>query len=297
MGLSKVNDLQKTVSAVSCSVAITLDDIINGNVTSTGKYFIGLQTLYNQIGNMQGNLSFIDSTLTSIVPTGTVGLETITRSNAAKSAINLIPTGTLAGKVPAYNYGTPFTTSGAPVTLPSKMPDDLGSTNIVDSNSVIYVAYNGISTIQNIVYQVIDGAQSVKNTISSGFSTALTQAKNVLKGISGTLVSGDKQYYDIFSQVSPMFPIMNTGITGVYAGLIGLASLGMLGALLLLICNFYKCRYLLYLVCVILVFIGIISFFLSIILSALIPVFYFTCDAITYAFSSGSNFNGNSFII
>ena len=76
------------MSAVSCSVAITLDDLINGNVTSTGKYFLGLQTLYSKIGIMQGNLSFIDSTLTSIVPTGTVGLETITRSNAAKSAIN-----------------------------------------------------------------------------------------------------------------------------------------------------------------------------------------------------------------
>lgn len=127
-------------------------------MTSTGKYFIGLQTLYNQIGNMQGNLSFIDSTLTSIVPTGTVGSATITTSNAAKSAINVIPTGSAGGKVPAYNYRKPFSSSSALLTLPSKMPDDLGSTNILDSNSVIYVAFNGISTIQNIVYQVIDGA-------------------------------------------------------------------------------------------------------------------------------------------
>jgi hypothetical protein len=268
-------------------------------VTSTGKYFVGLQTLYNQIGNMQNNLTFIDTTLTSIIPggTGTVGGATIGASSVAKSGIDAIPTGTAAGKVPAYNYGTPFTTPSALQTLPSKMPNDLGSTNIADANSVIYVAYNGISTIQSIVNQVIGGAQGVKNTISSGFSNALNQAKKVLGGVSGTLVSGDKQYYDIFSQVSTMFPLMNTGITGVYAGLIGLASLGMLAALLLLICNFYKCRYLLYFVCIILVFIGIISFFLSIIISALIPVFYFTCDAITYAFSSGPNFNGNIFII
>jgi hypothetical protein len=266
-------------------------------VTSTGKYFVGLQTLYNQIGNMQNNLTFIDTTLSSIVPTGAVGGATIGASSAAKSGIDFIPTGTAGGKVPAYNYRTPFTTPGAPLTLPSKMPDDLGSTNNADANSVIYVAYNGISTIQNIVNQVIGGAQGVKDTIASGFGTALNQTKKVLKGVSGTLVSGDKQYYDTFSQVSPMFPIMNTGITGVYAGLIGLASLGMLAALLLLVCNFYKCRYLLYFVCIILVFIGIISFFLSIIISALIPVFYFTCDAITYAFSSGPNFNGNIFII
>ncbi len=85
-------------------------------MTSTGKYFIGLQTLYNQIGNMQGNLSFIDSTLISIVPTGTVGLATITTSNAAKSAIDVIPTGSVGGKVPAYNYGKPFNSLGATVT-------------------------------------------------------------------------------------------------------------------------------------------------------------------------------------
>jgi len=93
---------------------------------------------------------------------------------AAKSAIDAIPTGTAAGKFPAYNYGTPFNMSGAPQTLASKMPDDLGSTNNADANSVIYVAYNGISTIQSIVNQVIGGAQRVKDTIASGFSSVLT---------------------------------------------------------------------------------------------------------------------------
>ena len=298
MGLSKVNDLQKTVSAVSCSVAITLDDLINGNVTSTGKYFLGLQTLYSKIGIMQGNLSFIDSTLTSIVPTGTVGLETITRSNAAKSAIDVIPTGSAGGKVTAYNYGTPFDAPMASQTLPSKMPDDLGSTNIIDSNSVIYVAYNGISTIQSIVNQVTSGAQSVKDTIASGLSsTTLTSAKKAIKGVSNSLVSGDKQYYDTFSKISPMFPTINTAYISVYTAFIGLASVGMLAGLFLLICKCYKCRFILYLVCSIFLFIGFISFLLSISISASIPALYFTCDAITYAFSSGSNFNGNNLII
>jgi hypothetical protein len=146
-------------------------------VTSTGKYFVGLHTLYNQIGNIQGNLTFIDTTLTSIVPTGAVGSATITESNSAKSAIDQIPTGSAGGKVPAFNYGTPFTTASAPLTLPSRMPNDLGSTNMADSNSVIFLAYDGISTIQSIVNQVTSGAQSVKDTISGGFTNALTSAK------------------------------------------------------------------------------------------------------------------------
>jgi hypothetical protein len=216
---------------------------------------------------------------------------------AAKSAIDAIPTGTAAGKVPAYNYGIPFTTPSAPQTLASKMPDDLGSTNNADANSVIYVAYNGISTIQSIVNQVIGGAQSVKDTIASGFSSTLTTAKKAVKGVSNSLVSGDKQYYDTFSQISLMFPTINTANMGVYAGFIGLASLGMLAGLCLLICKCYKCRFILYLVCSIFLFIGFIIFLLTISISASIPALYFTCDAITYGFSSGSNFNGKNSII
>lgn len=38
IGLSKSKDLQTTIESVGCSVSVTLDDVINGNVTSTGKF-------------------------------------------------------------------------------------------------------------------------------------------------------------------------------------------------------------------------------------------------------------------
>jgi hypothetical protein len=49
IGLSKSKDIQTTIEAVGCSVSITLDDIINGNVTETGKFFVGIRTLSNKI--------------------------------------------------------------------------------------------------------------------------------------------------------------------------------------------------------------------------------------------------------
>jgi hypothetical protein len=291
VGLSKVKDLQTTISAVGCSVAITLDDIINGNISTNGKYFVGIQTLYNQIGNIQNNLTNIDTTLTSIVPTGAVAMATTAAWTAAKTAIDQLPTGTAAGKYAAYNYKTPFDSAAATLTLPSKMPNDLGSTNAADSSSAIYIAYNGLIAIQDVINQVTGGAQGVKTTIASGFSTALTSAKKILKDVSDTLVSGDKKYYSTYSSISPNFPTINTAVTGIYAGLIGLSAVAMLAALFLLICNVYGCRYLLYFVCVIFVLIGFISFFLSILVSTIIPIFYWTCDALTFAFSSGVNFN------
>jgi hypothetical protein len=86
---------------------------------------------------------------------------------------------------------------------------------------------------------------------------------------------------------------MNTAITGIYAGLIGLASLAMLATLLLIICNLYKCRYLLYFVCFLLVIVGLVSFLLATIMSIIIPLVYFTCDIVTFSIGSAANFNSN----
>lgn len=129
------------------------------------------------------------------------------------------------------------------------------------------------------------------------FTTALDQAKTILKEVVGKLESGDKMYYDIYSQVTPHFSIMTTSITGIYGGLIGIACLGMLATLLLLICNLYKCRFLLYFTCCILILVGIISLFLVTIISTLIPILYFGCDFTTYSFSNAANFNSILYFI
>lgn len=73
--------------------------------------------------------------------------------------------------------------------------------------------------------------------------------------------------------------------------------MGILATLLLIICNMYKCRLLLYFVCVVLVVVGIICFFLCIIVSALIPVVYFSCDFLTFSLTNANNFNSNYYSI
>lgn len=91
--------------------------------------------------------------------------------------------------------------------------------------------------------------------------------------------------------MTPYFPVMGQAVTGIYAGLVALSSVAMLATLMLLICNIYKCRYILYLTCLIFVIIGVISFLFSFIISALLPITYWTCDFATFTFSSKTNFN------
>ncbi len=90
---------------------------------------------------------------------------------------------------------------------------------------------------------------------------------------------------------------MKTAVTGIYGGLVGIACVGLLATLLLLICNMYKCRFLLYFTCVVLVFVGVVCFFLAIFISALIPVAYFGCDFANFTLSSAANFNSNFVLI
>ena len=49
IGIAKADDVEIAYEAMTCSVAISLDDLINGNVTSTGAFFLGLGPLQEQL--------------------------------------------------------------------------------------------------------------------------------------------------------------------------------------------------------------------------------------------------------
>lgn len=56
IGITRSSDIETSYRSVGCSAAITFDDIINGNVSTTGKYFIGMRGLSNSLGGLRGNL-------------------------------------------------------------------------------------------------------------------------------------------------------------------------------------------------------------------------------------------------
>lgn len=46
VGIVRAGDLQGSFDAVACSGAIALDDLLNGNITTTGTFFMGIRTLH-----------------------------------------------------------------------------------------------------------------------------------------------------------------------------------------------------------------------------------------------------------
>jgi len=71
--------------------------------------------------------------------------------------------------------------------LASNLPTDLGSNNPADAGTPIYNAYYGLDLIQTGLSDMSNGAQSLKTTISSGFSTALDAAKQPLQDVAKLL--------------------------------------------------------------------------------------------------------------
>lgn len=55
IGITRAGDVEKSYQAVGCSAAITFDDIANGNISSTGKFFIGLNPLMKGLNDLKTN--------------------------------------------------------------------------------------------------------------------------------------------------------------------------------------------------------------------------------------------------
>ena len=70
IGITKAGDTVTAYKAMTCSASICLDDFINGNVSETGVFFVGLNPMAemladlrdNHITTIQTSFSSIDST-------------------------------------------------------------------------------------------------------------------------------------------------------------------------------------------------------------------------------------------
>lgn len=181
IGMSKNKDIQTTVNAVGCSVSIAIDDVINGNVTKDHKFFVGARTLASKITDIQNNLATISSNVNSV---STAINNANSAFNTAKNSIDLIPTGATGGKVAAFTYNTPLNANPTSSSIPSKLPDDLGSINSADNASAIYLVTDALTQIQNGLNQVKTASDGVNTAFSDpNFSTTLGTVKTTLNDV------------------------------------------------------------------------------------------------------------------
>ncbi len=63
IGITRSSDIEQSYKAVGCSLAITFDDVVNGNTSTSGKYFIGMNGLYNTLTDLNTNLGTVDTNI------------------------------------------------------------------------------------------------------------------------------------------------------------------------------------------------------------------------------------------
>lgn len=61
MGVGEAGTVESGVKATGCSLAIVVDDFLNGNVSTAGDYFIGIKTLGIEFGKLSTALPTIQT--------------------------------------------------------------------------------------------------------------------------------------------------------------------------------------------------------------------------------------------
>jgi len=71
IGITRASDIQSTFTAVGCSIAITTDDLLNGNKSTVGTYFMGMSNLIGGLNNLNANLGTVGSEIDKITYSNT----------------------------------------------------------------------------------------------------------------------------------------------------------------------------------------------------------------------------------
>ena len=108
-----------------CSRAIVFDDILNGNVSETGSYWIGLQTFQNVIPAFLEQFGAINSSIADTNSNSGTIKNAQQQLGEAVLLLTNIPAGT--GKPLNLAYGSPINTEKPKSFIRSTFPITLGS--------------------------------------------------------------------------------------------------------------------------------------------------------------------------
>ena len=89
IGITKAEDAVTSYKAMTCATAICLDDLINGNVSETSEFFIGLNPMADllvdlrdtHLGTIQNDFDTIDSTGTITKQASDQGIALMTETS------------------------------------------------------------------------------------------------------------------------------------------------------------------------------------------------------------------------
>lgn len=196
-----------------------------------------------------------------------------------------IPDGSTSGSsMAAFGYKH-FDGTGTAGDVASTFPTVLGTTNPASPSGEVYKSYSNIKKINEALKSVGESADFYSALIAvyeprlsmlTSFQDsrdAYTESAKIDKDLAG----GDG---DMYSVIESAVKSLVSGFGALFGVCIGFGVVGIIAALMMTFCDKFSCRYFVYILCVILMIIGIFAFFFAIIFSLFGPLMYFTCDFI-----------------
>jgi hypothetical protein len=299
-GFTKVTSFGPSISNMGCAVSIFVDDLLNGNVTSSGsQFFTGLNTLSSKLNDLNGNLTFISgnfSDLTgTVAPASTSQLAYNNVVSVRDTKVKLIPKTTSPFEID-HTYLADISASGGPSGGPTipLFKNVLGKFD--NTSTVVGLLYDVINKIATLISDTKTQATSFSGTFAT-VSTQLTNIQGNISTISNSITSVDNSMNSPLKLVHSAGTSGNMGLQAFYGVLIGFSFFALLGALLTACCDKYKCRYLMYFSCIFLFLAGLIGFLLSTIFSAILPPMTWGCSFIETTVGSSSGFTSTLSLI
>jgi hypothetical protein len=185
VGISRAGKIVDAYESVGCSIAITLDDVINGNLSTSGTYFVGLKVLASDMGKLNGNLSNVNNQLKqlSLSNTSSTLSQTYTAGTNLLNTLSQVPNGTAGQSMGNYTY------SYFAATANSTFPVLLGAANKTLSTR---------KGAMNDSYTVID---NINENIIGSIGRNVDNFSLTSASLSGSLTSGVYSVNEILSNV------------------------------------------------------------------------------------------------
>lgn len=284
-GITQAGRLASSVQTMECGLALALDDVANGNITTDQtNFFFGTSTLINIFNSFNTELTNIQTNITSA---NTQIDNVISRTNTIKTALETVASST-ANASAAVSYTNPTPSAG---TVNSLFNSVFG--NPTNVSSIVGKQYDTILGLGLNMTSIKSQINTVSTSIGSGdlatyINTAISQFSPINTQVS-TYTDMIVNIFDGF--VNKYLDYVKIGTLVFFAVAIGLSSIALIGVILTAFFDKAKCRYLMYIACIFIVILVILGFIISVVFSLLSPILYMTCGLLNTAIDTNTGFN------
>lgn len=285
-GIMQASKLSDSITTMQCGVGLMLDDLLNGNITTDEtSFFSGTNTLVALLSQLNTTVDDINSNFTN-VKTSVTNVKT--NANTVRSNIETLG---LSGSNNSFSltYTDP-TPAGSSYTADSSFSAVLGNPTI--ANTLSYGLYSVIDTLYTEMTSIEDSITTFNTATSGGdIKNQITEAVNQFSPINTQINDLDTTVYDMFATASPILQYLKLGVLVFFAVSIGLASIIALGAIFTAFCEMPKCRFLMYVFCILTVVIIVLGFLITTVFAIMSPILYMGCTVLNSGLESQTGFN------